>query len=56
MLVFNLDEKESKLRQLMGLMKDQEEQWNRSVSDLKVGGWVGGLLTGGFAQHTDKCV
>ena len=35
LLMNNLDEKDSKLRQLLGTMKDQQEQWQRSISDLQ---------------------
>lgn len=36
LLITNLDEKESKLRQTMGTMKEQQDQWQRSITDLQV--------------------
>ena len=33
-----LDERESKLRHLLGTLKEQQDQWQRAVSDLRGGG------------------
>ena len=35
-LINILDERDSKLRQLQGTLKEQMEQWQRSISDLQV--------------------
>lgn len=35
-LITALDERDSKLRQMLGTLKEQQEQWQRSISDLQV--------------------